>query len=84
MFRKDTVKNALKSNVQIIFQWLKKLDERWKKEMKECFRAGKQDKICGWFQSWIVLQNLSTVRTRSNQTHQKTSAMTVLSKRNSW
>lgn len=32
MFKKDTVKNALKLNVQIIFQWLKKLDERWKKE----------------------------------------------------
>lgn len=37
---------------------------RWemeKREMKECFRAGKQDKICGWIQNWIVLQILSTV-----------------------
>lgn len=32
-----------------------------KREMKECFRAGKQDKICGWIQNWIVLQILSTV-----------------------
>lgn len=32
-----------------------------KREMKECFRDGKQDKICGWIQNWIVLQNLSTV-----------------------